>query len=58
MESSGAEVLSRVQQAGLVPARWQEVLAEYRPDLLAGYLDWSDVAQDCPARRWAPASVS
>lgn len=49
VESSAAEVLGRVQEAGLVPARWQEVLAEYRPGLLAGYLDWSDVAQDCPA---------
>lgn len=49
MESSAAAALERVGAAGLVPARWQEVLAEHRPSLLTGYLDWSDVAQECPA---------
>ena len=49
MDSSATAALARVGTAGLVPARWQEVLAEVRPELLEGYLDWSDVAQECSA---------
>ena len=43
------EALARVGAAGLVPAKWQEVLADHRPNLLTGYLDWSDTAQECVA---------
>jgi alkylhydroperoxidase/carboxymuconolactone decarboxylase family protein YurZ len=49
VNSERAEALERVVAAGLVPARWQEVLADHRPNLLNGYLDWSDVAQECAA---------
>ncbi|ODU07043.1 MAG: hypothetical protein ABS81_02865 [Pseudonocardia sp. SCN 72-86] len=49
MVVSRAEVLAQVRSAGLVPARWQEVLADHRPELLAAFLEWSDSAQQCDA---------
>jgi alkylhydroperoxidase/carboxymuconolactone decarboxylase family protein YurZ len=47
MEVSMTDALDQVKAAGLVPARWQEILAEHRPNLLTGFLAWSDVAQEC-----------
>jgi alkylhydroperoxidase/carboxymuconolactone decarboxylase family protein YurZ len=49
MQPSKTEALAKVEAAGLVPAPWQEILAEYRPEMLTGYLTWSDTAQETPA---------